>query len=191
MWTRADQESMNTWRQSLPSVSRGEVGAGAVAAGVALFASVVYFPSSWILDALYPAMPLSTERYFFLYTGFVFYALLLAPFVGLVVGTAVWRWMTSPTSNPSHGAFAGVVTALGTVLIVPVLFSLLLIGRDLIRATRWVPDSYPIFAGPSQLFVVVTQGGVVYWSSLTGVILVPLGALVGWAYQRRRRSSSR
>jgi hypothetical protein len=167
-------------------VSRREVGAGAVAAVTALVGSVVYVPGSWMLNALYPAVPPTTELYFFLYTGFAFYALLVAPFVALVVGTGVWRSAMSTTSTPHRGALAGVVTALSTVLVVPVLFSLLVLLRELVRAAWWSPESYPVFASTSQSFVVVTLGGLLYWSPFVGVILVPLGALAGWVYERGR-----
>ena len=182
---------MVAWRLNLGGVSRPEVGAGIVAAAAALVASVMYIPGLWVLDALFPAVPHTTELYFFLYTGFIFYALLVAPFVAMVLGTAVWRWMTVPTSSPRRGALAGIVTALGTMLVVPILFSLLLIAWEFIRAAWWSPESYSLFGSTLQSFVVVTQGGIVYWSPLAGVILLPLGALVGWAYQRGRHLRGR
>jgi hypothetical protein len=125
--------------------------------------------------------------YFFGYVGFIFYAVLLAPFVGLVAGTVVWRWVVLPSSNPRQGAIAGAVSALLTTLLVPLLFSLLLLAQELIRVAWWTPESYPTFTSSLQLLVVVTHGGLLYWSPLAGVVLVPLGAVVGWAYQWRQQ----
>jgi len=175
---------MSVWRRTSGGVSSHEAGAGVVAATATLLASVIYWASLW---AFIPAVevPFSVELYMMGYTGFVFFALFVAPLVGFVVGTTVWRWKLSPASSPRHGAFAGFVTALGTVLAVPVLFGLLLAGRELMGV------SPALFASPVDAFVITTQGGVVYWSLFTGVILVPLGALVGWAYQRRGQTGSR
>lgn len=178
---------MIMWPQNRLSVSRREAGAGAVAAGAALVAALLCIPGLWVLDALSGGLPRSTELYFFGYVGFVFYALLLAPLVGLVAGTVVWRWLVPPSSDPRQGAIAGVVSALVTILLVPLLFSLLLLAWELIRAAWWTPESYRIFASPSQLVVVVTHGGLLYWGPLAGVVLVPLGAIVGWAYQHRQQ----
>jgi hypothetical protein len=174
---------MNAWRQTLSGVSRHEVGAGAVAAAATVVTSVIYVASLW---AFVPAVevPFSVELYMLGYTGFVFFALFISPPVGFVVGTAVWQRTLSLMSNPRRGAFAGVVTALGTVLAVPILFGLLLATRELLGVTP------ALFTSPVDAFVITTQGGVIYWSLFTSVILVPLGALVGWAYQRRVLSGS-
>jgi hypothetical protein len=172
-------------------VSRRAVGAGAVAAGTALIAAIGYIPVLWVLSALYPGIPRTTDLYFFLYSGFTFYASILPPLVGLIVGTVVWKRMVSSMSNPSQGAIAGIVTALATVLFVPMLFSLLLLTTELVRAVWWSADSSALFGTPSELFIVLTHGGVVYWNPFAGLVLVPLGALVGWAYPRGHCPRSR
>jgi hypothetical protein len=174
---------MNTWRQTPSSLSRHEVGAGAFVAAATVVTSAIYSISLW---TSVPAaeVPFSVERYMLGYTGFVFFALFVAPLVGFVVGTAVWQWTLSSTSNPCRGALAGIVTALGTVLAVSVLFSLLLATRELLGVTP------ALFVSPVDAFVITMQGAVIYWGLFTSVILVPLCALVGWAYQRRVLSGS-
>ena len=174
---------MNVWRRT-DSALPHEVGAGVVAGVATLVASVVYWVS---LLAFLPTVtvPFTVELYTLSYTGFVFFALLAAPFVGFVVGTAVWRWTLSQSSSPSRGALAGAVTALGTVLAVPVLFGLLLAVREVSGA------SPAIFTSPLEALVVTSRGGVVYWGTLTGLLLVPLGAIGGWLYQRRATTGLR
>ena len=168
-------------------MSRRETGAGTVAAGTALVAAILCVPGLWVLDMLYAGLPRTTELYFFLYLGLIFYALILAPFVALIAGTVVWRWLVHPSSSPTRGATAGVVSAVVTMLLVPLLFSLFLLARELIGAAWWTPESYQIFTSTSQLLVVVTHGGLLYWSLPAGVILMPLSAIAGWTYQRRHQ----
>jgi hypothetical protein len=177
IYSRTKEECMNAWRQTPGGLVRHEVGAGAVAAVAIGAVSVLYWAG---LLAVAPAVdvPFSVGLYMLGYTGFVFFTLLVAPLVGFVVGTAVWQWTPSSAASPRDGAFAGAVTALGTVLGVPILFGLLVAARELVGV------SPALFATPIDAFVVTTRGGIVYWSLFTGPILVPLVALVGSAYQR-------
>ncbi|MEZ3164981.1 hypothetical protein ABNG03_10955 [Halorubrum sp. RMP-47] len=168
-------------------MSRYEVGAGTVAAGTALVAAVLYVPVLRFLDILYTGLPRTTELYFFLYFGLIFYALILAPLVALIAGTVVWRCVVSPSSSPTRGAIASVASAVVTMLLVPLLFSLLILAREYIRAAWWTPETYQIFISTSQLLVVVTYGGLLYWSLRAGVILMPLSVIAGWTYQRRHQ----
>lgn len=170
--------------------SRRDVGAGVLAAGAATVVALLCFPGLWALELLYAGLPRTTELYFFGYVGFAFYAVALAPIVALVSGTAVWRWTVPSSSSPKRGAMAGVASALATVLLVPLLFSLLLLVHELVRTAWWAPESHAVFTSPSQLLVVVIHGGLLYWSLLAGVTLVPFGGLVGWAYQRRHHHRS-
>jgi hypothetical protein len=163
-------------------VSRHEVGAGVVAGAAASLTSILYLAGLWVLDGLLPPVPRTTELHFYVYTGFMFYALIAAPIVGLVVGTTLWRLTMSRASSARRGALVGTATAIGTVLAVPVLFGLLLAARELAGVGPVLSPS------PLETFGVVSRGGLVYWSVLTGVVLVPLGALVGWLYQQAGQS---
>jgi hypothetical protein len=170
---------MDAWRQNIGYVSWREVGAGVVAAVAALVASLIYLP----VAKIYP-LGLSFDAQY--WSG---YAPLFAPLAGLVMGVVVWRRATSPSSTPKRGALAGIATALGTVLLVPILAGLyvilfpVLIGVVTGEEWRYVLHVFPIYLRGS---VGVTRTVAVDWSPLVGVVLVPLGALFGWAYQRGR-----
>jgi len=165
-------------------VTRREVGAGVVAGVAALVASLLFVPA---LD-LYPLGLSADARYWF---G---YAPVFAAIAGLVAGAAVWRRGTSLESTPERGVLAGVAAAVGTVVLVPLLAGLYLLVFPVLLGTvagdGWsgVLRVYPLYVRES---VVVAWTVAVNWSPLVGAILVPLGALVGWAYQRRLRPRGR
>jgi hypothetical protein len=120
------------------------------------------------------------------------YAPQFAFVAGLVLGTAVWRRFTSRVSTAEQGALAGSTMALGIVVLVPILTAVYVLlfpvflgvvtGQELHRAVQLYPAPLWAAVGVSQTVATV-------WSPLVGVLLVPLGALAGWVYQRRRRLS--
>ena len=175
---------MVTWRQSSVGVSRREFGAGIVAAVVALFASLV----SLLALQFYPQELSADAQYWF---G---YAPQFAALAGLVVGTVVWRRSMSRASTPGQGALAGIVTAVGTVVLVPILAGLYVIlfpvVLGLVTGEEW-SQILRVFPAYVRASVDVTRTVAVSWSLLVGLVLVPLGALVGWAYQRGRRPRNR
>jgi hypothetical protein len=170
---------MNAWRGNLVVVTRREVGAGVVAGVAALVASLLFVPA---LD-LYPLGLSADARYWF---G---YAPQFALLAGLVVGTVVWRRVVPSASTPRRGALAGIATALGTVALVPILAGLYVIVFPVLLGVvtgaewRYVLRVLPASLGAS---VGVTRTVAVGWSPLVGAVLVPLCALVGWAYERGR-----
>jgi branched-subunit amino acid transport protein len=175
---------MVAWRQDGAGVSLRGVGAGVVSGLAALAASLV------ALAALqYDPLGLSPDaRYWF---G---YAPQFATLAGLVVGTVVWRRGTSPSSTPERGVLAGVATAVGTVVLVPILAGLyvglfpVLLGVVTGQDWQYALSGYPAHVRSS---VDVTRTVAVGWSPFVGAMLVPPGAVVGWAYQRGRRSRGR
>jgi hypothetical protein len=181
---------MAAWRGDVIGVAQREFGAGIAAGVTALVASLLYVPGLWVLAARGPVSR-GTELYFFFTTGFTFYAVLLAPVVAFLVATAVWRWTTTSVSSPRRGAIAGVVTALATVLFVPVAFGSFVALQEVLVAAGLSARNYALFASPVQSLAVITWGGLTYWSPLTASILGPLAAAVGWTYQRRRRRAGR
>lgn len=98
------------------------------------------------------------------------------------------------TSTPERGALAGVATALVTVAFVPILAGLYVIvfpvAFGLVTGEDWRLIRHVL---PAYLWtaVGVTRTVAVSWSPLADLVLVPLGALGGWAYQRGRRHRSR
>jgi branched-subunit amino acid transport protein len=171
---------MFTWRQSTVGVSRREFGAGVVAAVAALFASLFYLPA-----LQFSPLALSADAQYW-----VGYAPQFAALAGLVVGTLVWRRAVSRESTPKQGALAGIVTAVGTVVLVPTLAGLyVLLFPVVLGPVTGAEWSHVLHVLPAYVraSVGVTRTVAVSWSPLVGFALVPLGALVGWAYQRGRR----
>jgi hypothetical protein len=175
---------MVTWRQGIGGVSRREFGAGVVAAVAALVASFVFLPALQFS----PLGLSAAEQYWF---G---YAPLFAALAGFVVGTVVWRRAMSRVSTPRQGALAGIMTAVGTVVLVPILAGLYVIlfpvVLGLVTGEKWSQILH-VFPAYVRAAVGVTRTVAVSWSPLVGLVLVPLGALVGWAFQRGHRSRNR
>lgn len=164
-------------RQNLVSASRRKIGAGVVAAVAASVASLVSLPALGVSSLGLSA----AAQYWF---G---YAPQFATLAGLVVGMVVWRRATSRESPPQQGALAGIATAVGTVVLVPILAGLYVIlfpvVLGLVTGEEW---SQILRVSPAYLRASagVTRTVAVSWSPLVGLVLVPLCALVGWAYQR-------
>jgi hypothetical protein len=171
---------MFTWQQR--SVTwRRDMGAGVVTAA-ALAASLLY-----PLVAMVVPLRLSPDAQYW-----VGHAPQFAFVAGFVLGTIVWRRVMSRVSTPEQGGFVGSAMALGIVALVPILagvyvllFPLLLsivTGQGLHYAIQLYPE--PLWTAVDVTRIVATA-----WSPLAGVLLVPLGAVAGWASQRRRRLS--
>jgi hypothetical protein len=168
---------MVTWQQR-SVIWRRDMGTGVVTAVAALAASLIY-----MLAAMVIPLRLSSDAQYW-----VGYAPQFAFVAGFVLGTTVWRRIMSRISTPEQGAFVGSAMALGIVALVPLLagvyvllFPVLLsivTGQALHYAIQLYPD-------PLWTAVDVTQIVATAWSPLVGVLLVPLGAVAGWASQRR------
>jgi hypothetical protein len=171
---------MSAWPLNLVGVSRRDIGAGAVAAVTALVASFIYLSTLKRYS-----LGLSPDaRYWF---G---YAPQFALLAGLVVGMVVWRWTMSPASTPKQGAVAGIATAVGTVVLVPILAGVyLLLFPVLLGVATGDEWRYTLHVFPPyvQESVRVTRTVAVSWSPLIAVVLVPLNAFIGWISQRGGR----
>ena len=169
---------MVTWQQRSVTWWR-DMGAGVVTAAVALAASLLY-----MLVAMVVPLRLSPDAQYW-----VGYAPQFAFVSGFVLGAIVWRRVASRVSTPKQGAFVGSAMGLGIVTLVPtlagvyvLLFPLLLsvvTGQGLQYAVQLYPE-------PLWTAVDVTRTVATAWSPLVGALLVPLGAVAGWASQRRR-----
>jgi hypothetical protein len=167
-----------SWRWAA-GLSRRDVGAGVVAAVAALVASVLSLPLLTV-ESLAPSVD---ARYWF---G---YAPPFATVAGLVVGTVAWRRLVSRASTPRRGALAGVATGLGTVLLVPVLAGLYVVAFPVLLGLVTGTASgqvLRVLPGYVEAFPGVVRAVAVGWSPLVGAILLPLGGVAGWAYQRVR-----
>ena len=171
---------MVAWDQNVLTGWRRDVGVGVVAAGAALVASLLY-----LLALTVSPLKLSADAQY--WAG---YAPQFASVAGLVVGTVVWRRGTYRASTPKQGLVAGSAMALGIVVLVPILAGAYVIlfpalhsvvtGQELRYALQLYPASLWTAVG-------VTRTVATAWSPLVGALLVPVGALGGWAYQRSRR----
>jgi hypothetical protein len=168
---------MVTSPRRVVGLPRRELGAGAVAAVAALVASLVSLPA----PAVGPLDLSADARYWFGYAPGV------ATLAGLVVGVTVWRGLVPRASAPERGALAGAATALGTVAIVPVLAGVYVLlfplFLGLVTGQAWGTVLH-VLPSYGQAAVDVTRTVAVRWSPLAAVVLVPLDAALGWAYQR-------
>jgi hypothetical protein len=101
--------------------------------------------------------------------------MVVTPVVALVVGTVVWRVMMPDEPDPHYGAIAGVVSALGSLFVfaasIGFIFSL---GQA----------STGGLAGALSEFVFLTALIAVFGGVITLPVVAPLGALVGYCYER-------
>ena len=113
---------------------------------------------------------------------------------GLVTFAGTGVRSANSLAKARFDALAGIVTAVGTVVLVPILAGLYVIlfpvVLSLVTGEEWsqILRVFPAYVWAS---VGVTRTLAVSWSPFVGLVLVPLGALVGWAYQRGRRPRSR
>lgn len=174
---------MVAWYQNMLKGWWRDLSAGFVVASGALAVSLLYL-------LVLPNIPLQLSPDAQYWVG---YAPQFAFVAGVIIGTVVWRPVLSRASTPKQGAVAGSAMALGVVALVPILaaayvllfpvFLSVVTGQGLDYALQLYPA--PLWAAVSVFQTVATV-----WSPLVGVLLIPIGAVAGWAHQRRRRLSS-
>jgi hypothetical protein len=119
--------------------------------------------------------------------GFIVSTVAVAPVPALVAGTLAWRWVVPAEPDPRRGAIAGVVTALGALLGVALLFGAFTGGYELVRSSdEGVVGVLLALPGALGDFLALTAIVFVFGALITGSIIVPLGALAGWGYERTR-----
>jgi hypothetical protein len=172
---------MNLWRQRVGSVSRRGLGAGVVTGLTALAVSVGALILSVTTD---PAWLSADARYW------IGYAPQFALVAGLLVGTLVWGRLASPAGTPRRGALVGAAIAVGTILVVPILTGLYVAAFPVVlgvfTGAEWETVAR-VVPGYLQASLGVTRTVALGWSPLVAIVLVPLGALGGWASQRLGR----
>ena len=171
---------MVTWHQNAVKRLWRDIGAGLVAASATLIASFLYL----LVLMLIPLQISPDAQYWVGYApqfGFV---------AGLVVGTVVWRRVLSRASTPEQGAFAGRAIAIGIVVLVPILAAMYVLLFPILLSVvngQGLYHALKLYPAPLWAAVGVTQTVATVWTPLAGVLLIPIGALAGWAYQHRRR----
>jgi len=100
--------------------------------------------------------------------------MILAPVIGMFVGTVVWRVMMPDEPNPRYGTVAGVVSALGSLFVFAASIGLLMTLIEVSAGT---------LVGAVFEFLFLTALIAVFGGVITAPVIVPLGALVGYVYE--------
>ena len=101
--------------------------------------------------------------------------MILAPVIAVFVGTAVWRVMMPDEPDPRYGAVAGVVSAFGSLFVFAALIGLMFSLSQV---------SVGALVGAVPEFLFLTALIAVFGGLITAPVITPLGALVGYGYER-------
>jgi hypothetical protein len=101
--------------------------------------------------------------------------MILAPVIAVFVGTVVWRVMMPDEPDPRYGAVAGVVSALGSLFVFAASIGLMLSLSQV---------SAGALVGAVSEFLFFTALIAVFGGIITVPVVAPLGALVGYGYER-------
>jgi len=157
-------------------VSRRDIGAGIAASGSALLAAVLF--NLWNVIQTFRTLGFdsaSIAEYRRLGNDISLLAILVAPVIAAFVAIALWRVMMPDEPAPNYGALAGVVSAIGSLFVYAVLISFMrVLNRHSADAFASVVSEFVFFTAIIALF-----GGVV-----TVPFITPIGALVGYGYER-------
>jgi len=157
-------------------VSRRDVGAGLAAGGSALLGAVLI--NLWNIFQTFRAQGFdsaSIAEYSRGVNGIILLGGIFAPIIAVFVGTVVWRVMMPDEPNSLYGAAAGVASAFGTLVVFAASIGFIF---SLSRVSAGAP------AGAISEFLFLTVLIAVFGSLITAPIIVPLGALVGYGYER-------
>jgi len=156
-------------------VSRRDVGAGLATGGSALLgAALINF---WIFFQTFRARGFDSASIAEYRRGseIIFLGMILAPLMAVFVGTVVWRVMMPDEPDPLYGAVAGIVSAFGSLFVfaasIGLVFSLSQVSAGAL-------------GGAVSEFLFLTALIAVFGSAITAPVIVPLGALVGYGYER-------
>jgi hypothetical protein len=156
-------------------VSRRDVGAGLAAGGSALLGAVLI--NLWNFVQTFRARGFNSASIAEYRRGseIIFLGGIFAPIIAVFVGIVVWRVMMPDESNPLYGAAAGVVSAFGTLFVfaasIAFVFSLSRVSAGAL-------------AGAISEFLFLTVLIAIFGGLITAPIITPLGALVGYVYER-------
>ncbi len=174
---------MVAWHQNTLKGWWRDMSAGFVLAAAALAVSLLY-----LLVLPNVPLPLSPDAKY--WAG---YAPQFAFVAGLIIGTLVWRPVLSRASTPKQGAVTGSAMALGVVVLVPILAAAYVLLFPLFLSVvtgQGLDYALQLYPAPLWAAVGVFQTVATVWSPIVGVLLIPIGAVAGWAHQRHRRLSS-
>jgi hypothetical protein len=144
-------------------LSQRDVGAGVVAGGAAFLAAVLFILWNFVRGFRPRGSPV------------LFLAMLVTPVVAFPVATVIWRMSMPDEPNPVYGALAGAVAAVVSVFIFTALLGLMASITEVLAGSLSGSVSDPI----SFVAVVAVYGGLV-----TLPVIIPIGASVGYGYER-------
>lgn len=156
-------------------VSRRDVGAGLAAGGSALLGAVLI--NIWNFVRTFRARGFNSASIAEYRRGseIIFLGGIFAPIIAVFAGTVVWRVMMPDEPNPLYGAAAGVVSAFATLSVfaasIAFMFSLSRVSAGAV-------------AGGLFEFLFLTVLIAVFGGLITAPVITPLGALVGYVYER-------
>ena len=156
-------------------VSRRDVGAGLATGGSALLGAVLV--NLWNFFQTFRARGFDSASIVEYRRGseIIFLGMILAPVIAVFVGTVVWRVMMPDEPDPRYGAVAGVVSAFGSLFVfaasIGLVFSLSQISAGAL-------------VGAVSEFLFLTALIAVFGAAITAPVITPLGALVGYVYER-------
>jgi hypothetical protein len=156
-------------------ISRRDVGAGLAAGGSALLGAVLI--NLWNFVQTFRARGFNSVSLAEYRRGseIIFLGGIFAPIIAVFVGTVVWRVITPDEPNPLYGAAAGVVSAFGTLVVFAAsIGSMFSLRRGFAGA----------LAGTISELLFLTLLIVVFGGLIVAPIIVPLGAFVGYGYER-------
>jgi hypothetical protein len=156
-------------------VSRRDVGAGIAAGGSAFLGAVLI--NFWNFVQTFRARGFNSVSLAEYRQGseVLFLGGIFAPIIAVFVGTIVWRVMMPDEQHPRYGAAAGVASAFGTLVVFA-------------ASIGFVFSLSEFSAGPLVgaffEFLFLTVLIAVFGGLITAPVITPLGALVGYGYER-------
>lgn len=147
-------------------VSRRHVGAGIAAGGSALFG--IFLFNLFVGEGFRP-------QGFIAASMFVYVSGVPVPILAGCVSTVVWRVMMPDEPAPVRGALAGIVSAFGTLIVLGALQGVVSSRRSLFVGA--------LSDAASEFFIAFVT--IALWGSfLTAPLIVPLGVIGGYGYER-------
>ena len=140
-----------------------DVGAGLAAGGVAFLAAVLYILWNFVQGF----RPLGSPV--------LFLAMLITPVVALLVATVVWRVTMPDEPKPVYGALAGALAAVVSIFVFTSLIGLMAAITESFAGT---------LGGSASEFFSFAGAIAVYGGLVTLPIIIPIGASVGYGYER-------
>ena len=156
-------------------VSRRDVGAGLATGGAALLSAALL--NLWNVFQTFRARGFDSASIAEYRRGseFFFLGMVITPVIAVFVGTVVWRVMMPDKPDPLYGAVAGVVSAFCSLFVYAASIALMLSLSQLFAGG---------LVGAVSEFLFFTALIAVFGGAVTASVITPLGALVGYGYER-------